>query len=125
MMRIGVLGVALAMLTGPAAFAAQPAESWEAYRPKTPEDEAADKITAAENLKYVEISHAVDARNAAAKKAYEDQLAAHEAALAKLKADAEAARAAYAKATAEWEAQVAACKARDLKKCPTAAAKTP
>ena len=42
------------------------------------------------------------------------------AAVAKIKADDEAAHAAHAKAVEVWKGQVAACKARDLKNCPTA-----
>jgi hypothetical protein len=95
-------------------------EAQTAYAPKTAEDVAADKITAAENQKYVELSRAVDARNAAKKAAYEASLADHAAAVAKIKADDEAAQAAYATAVVVWKQQVAACAARDLKNCPTA-----
>jgi hypothetical protein len=83
-------------------------------------DAAADQVTAAENLKYVELSKAVDARNAAARQAYENALAAHAADVAKHAADvaaAEAAKAAvaeaYARAMADWEA----CKAGDRARC--------
>lgn len=96
------------------------ASAQAAPKPPTAADLAADRVTAAENLKYVELSRAVDARNAAAKAAYEANLAEHAAAVAKIKADDEAAHAAHAKAVEVWKGQVAACKARDLKNCPTA-----
>lgn len=115
--RMGAMGLALAMLTGAAAFGAQAAE-------KSAEDIAADRITAAENLKYVELSHEIDARNAAKKQAYEEALAAYEAALARHEADVAALEAAkvaaeqaYAKAKADWEAAVKACKAGDVSQC--------
>jgi len=111
------MGVALAMLASVAAFGAQ-------AQVKSAEDVAADKITAAENLKYVELSHEIDARNAAKKQAYEEALAAYEAAVAKHQADVAALEAAkvaaeeaYAKAKADWEAAVKACKAGDVSKC--------
>ena len=111
--RMGAMGVALAMM----AVAAQAA-------PKPAQEEAADRITAAENLKYVELSRAVDARNAAKKKAYEEAVAAYEAAVARHAADVAALEAAkvaaeeaYAKAKADWEAAVKACKAGDKSRC--------
>lgn len=115
--RLRAMGVALAVMAGAAGFAAQAQD-------KSAADAAADKITAAENLKYVELSHEIDARNAAKKKAYEEALAAYEAAVARHQADLaalEASKAAaaqdYAKAQAEWEAAVKACEAGDRSKC--------
>ena len=48
---------------------------------------------------------------------YAAALAAHDAEVAKLRADADRAQADYAKAKAAWEAKVAACKAGDVKSC--------
>lgn len=115
MKKISAIGAACAVMAASAAFA-------QGRGPGA--DAAADRITAAENLKYVELSKAVDARNAEKKKAYEAAVAAYEAAvkardldIAAADAAQKAALAEYEAAKAEWAAAVKACKAGDRTKC--------
>ena len=123
-MRVRAWGAALSIVFSASGAGAAPVESWEAYRPQTPEDAAADRITAAENQRFVEMSRAVDTRNAAKRAAYEAALAghaaavaAHEAALAGWEAEKAALEAAHAKAIADWEARVRSCEAGDRSQC--------
>ena len=83
-----------------------------------------DRRSEALNVEINRKNAAVEARNRAAKASYDKAqadyaaaLAAHDAEVAKLRADADRAQADYAKAKAAWEAKVAACKAGDVKSC--------
>lgn len=123
-MRLRTMGVAFLMACAATGARASPVDTWEAYQPHTPEDAAADKVTAAENLRFVEMSRAVDARNAAKRAAYEAALAehaaavaAHDAAVAGWEAEKASLEAAHAKAMADWEARVEACEAGDRSQC--------
>ena len=88
-----------------------------------------DRRSEALNVEINRKNAAVEARNRATRAAYEQAqadyrtaLAAHDAEVARLRADAEKAQAAYAKAQADWTARVAACKAGDAKSCQPAGA---
>ncbi len=72
-------------------------------------------------------NRAVDARNAATRAAYEKAQADYRAAVARHDADAADVQARYQKLVEAWKADVAACKAGEVKRCaaPTAVAAQP